>query len=114
MADQIRPATIDREWEAVLPDDPRGQPAPYYRALVCLVAHDPYIAVVVKDEGSTDSHQWPDIAKAIAQVPAMRRIINDFLLALGNEYAHEEDRRAPHLADVILEAEALLNPEKQP
>ena len=60
------------EWEPVLRDDPRGQPVPYYRGLVCLVAHgENIISVVTKDGSSIPSECWDDVAKLVASAPTL-------------------------------------------
>lgn len=58
-------------WEAVAPDDPRGQPSAAYRGLVCYVSTDPCLAVVTADGRAVPSDQWPRIARLIAACPTM-------------------------------------------
>lgn len=67
------------EWEAVLNDDPRGQPVPYYRGLVCFVENSPdrHIAVVSKDGGTITKEQWPVIAELVASAPALLDTLAD-------------------------------------
>jgi hypothetical protein len=58
-------------WEVVMPDNPRGAPVPHYRGLVCLIATDPYIAVVASDGHAVTRHDWPRNARLIAAAPEM-------------------------------------------
>jgi hypothetical protein len=71
-------------WEAVLADDPRGQPVPYYRGLVALVENR--LSVVAKC-GYAPKEHWEANASLIAAAP-------DMLTALIKAKAHiarEED-----------------------
>lgn len=91
-------------WEVVRRDDPRGQPVPYYRGLICTVEHSPdrYIAIVTKDGRSVTREEWPNNAELIvlavnshatlvhqrdALVKALERIGQDCdaLVGLGND-----------------------------
>ena len=56
-------------WEAVSPDDPRGQPSAVYRGLVCYVSTDPCLAVVTADGSAVPPDQWPRVARLIAACP---------------------------------------------
>lgn len=57
------------EWEAVLNEDPRGQPVPYYRSLICMVEHNPegYLAVVAKNNQTVSRNEWIANTKLIAE-----------------------------------------------
>lgn len=55
-------------WEAIQNDDPRGQPSPFYLALVATVEHSPdrYLAVVAKDRETVSREEWPANCDLIA------------------------------------------------
>lgn len=57
-------------WEAIQNDDPRGQPVPYYRALIAVLQQAPerYLSVVAKNDGYVMAEQWPHNARLIASV----------------------------------------------
>lgn len=63
-------------WEAILSDDPRGQPQVMYRGLICTVEHSPdgYKAVV-SDGRTVQPNEWEANARLIAAAP-------DLLVAL--------------------------------
>lgn len=58
-----------RRWEVVTEDDPRGQPSPMYRGLVCLVSCSPSIAVVTADGSTVEKSEWEAVARLIASAP---------------------------------------------
>lgn len=66
---------LKREWEAILPDDPRGQPVAYYPGLVCFVSTGPVLAVVVKDGEDVDSSEWQAVTLAIARLPVFLKAL---------------------------------------
>ena len=70
-------------WEAILDNDPRGQPSPMYRGLVALVERSPErtLGVVAKNHDVTKDN-WAANAKLIAAAP-------DLLEALRGLLAHE-------------------------
>lgn len=68
-------------WEAVLPNDPRGQPVPYYCGLVSLVSHDPSISIVASD-GYVESGAWEANARLIAAAPDLLESLTSLLAAI--------------------------------
>lgn len=67
-------------WEAVLPDDVRGQPVPYYRGLICCVSHEEptgMLAVVTKDGSSVPKADWEANARLIAAAPDMLEALKE-------------------------------------
>lgn len=58
-------------WEHIAADDPRGQPVPYYRGLICLISTDPYQAVVAKVWDTVEVEEWPANAALIAAAPEL-------------------------------------------
>lgn len=57
--EQLARAATPGRWEAVLEDDPRGQPVPYYRALVAVLAQgDQRLSVVATDVETVPVEQW--------------------------------------------------------
>ena len=80
-------AATGGEWDAVLPGDPRGQPVPYYRGLVCLVEHSSpgSIAVVTKDGRTVPKAEWEANAAFIAHAPEDIRYLLSALKAARDE-----------------------------
>jgi hypothetical protein len=70
--ERLKAATPDG-WEAVLPDDPRGQPVPYYRGLICCVSHEAkpsgMLAVVTERGRTVPKSEWEANAQLIAHAP---------------------------------------------
>jgi hypothetical protein len=79
----------NREWEAILPGDPRGQPVLYYRGLVALVSCDPSISVVTKDGTAVDKSEWEDVARLIARAPALEAEVERLRSMIRCEHAPE-------------------------
>jgi hypothetical protein len=71
-------------WEAVLKDDPREQPAPYYCGLVCLITgggRGERISVVT--DGWCPPEEWEDNARLIASAPELLealKAVSDMLM----------------------------------
>jgi hypothetical protein len=65
-------------WTAVLPDDARGQPVPYYRGLVALVSCETGGAMsVVTDGRDCSKSEWEANARLIARAPEMLDLLRD-------------------------------------
>ena len=70
-------------WEAVMPEDPRGQPAPFYSGLVALVSMDPPIGInaksvaVVAGGGYASEEQWRANARLIAAAPDLLEALRE-------------------------------------
>jgi hypothetical protein len=64
-------------WEAVLNDDPRGQPSPMYRSTICTVEHSgERCLTVVQQDGLTSSRwQWVANARLIAAAPDLLEVV---------------------------------------
>lgn len=58
-------------WEAVLSDDPRGQPVPHYRALIALVSQSPHLSIVAAQRDTVPRQEWEGNARIIAAAPEM-------------------------------------------
>jgi hypothetical protein len=56
-------------WDAVLNDDPRGQPVPYYSGLICTVEHGERYLAVVSDGRRVSTDEWEPNARLIAAAP---------------------------------------------
>lgn len=66
-------------WEAVLNDDPRGQPVPYYRGLICTVEYGNRHLAVVAKSGVVSSAEWEANTHLIAAAPQMRDALERLL-----------------------------------
>lgn len=85
------------EWEAVLNDDPRGQPVAYYRGLICTVEHGGrYLAVVAKI-GCALPAQWEANARLIAAAPDLLAALK---LLVSDVADYEAWQRPCHALDV--------------
>ena len=78
-------------WEHVSKSDPRGQPSPFYRALICLISTDPPEAVVAKIADTVEVEEWPANAALLAEsrnaLPAflaLPALLAEAMTALGN------------------------------
>lgn len=75
--DEIEAARTPGDWEAVLEGDPLGQPVPYYRGLVALIARDgtARTLAVVSDGRAVPKSQWEANARLIAMAPLLARLV---------------------------------------
>lgn len=95
-------------WSAVLDDDPRGQPVPYYRGLVALVSMTPGNCVSVVSDGRTVSpDEWKANAVLLASAPALLAVA-EMVLALA------DDRTPPELLAAATAAIAEARPTATP
>ena len=80
-------------WEAVMHDDPRGQPVPYYRALICTVEHSPdrYLAVVQMNGQHVSREQWQSNARLIAAAPDLLAELKDAVVFMEAVKAQSGD-----------------------
>lgn len=70
-------------WVAVLENDPRGQPVPYYRGLVATVEHGArYLAVVTQTGRSVPKDEWEANARLIASAPDLLEALEDTIRVL--------------------------------
>lgn len=71
-------------WEAVLDDDPRGQPVAYYRGIVAFVERSPdrTIAVVAESVECVNKSEWDGNARLIAAAPTMLGALRKILPTL--------------------------------
>jgi hypothetical protein len=74
-------------WEAVLADDPRGQPVPYYRGLVALV--ESRVSVVAKC-GYVPKENWEANARLIAAAPALLALLKELIDIEGPQPGNAE------------------------
>lgn len=58
-------------WAPVLRDDPRGQPVPYYRALIAWIACSPdrRLTVIQAEERTVSKDEWEPNTRLIAAAP---------------------------------------------
>lgn len=83
-------------WEAVLPEDARGQPVPFYRGLVALVSMDPPVSVVACS-GEVSSKDWRANARLIAAAPELCAAA----MAALNAFAGDDRIIAMHARDLL-------------
>ena len=67
-------------WEAVLADDPRGQPQLMYRELVAIVSTSPRLSVVANRTATVE--EWPGNAVLLAAAPRLLEAIRKALPAI--------------------------------
>lgn len=74
-------------WEAVLENDPRGQPVCYYRAIIGLMAmtgsglKDGYLSVIASNERLVKRDELEPNAKLIAAAPDLYSAVMQWLIA---------------------------------
>lgn len=73
-------------WSAVFETAPRGQPVPYYRGLVCILADGDHRLSVVADNGPCAPEQWQANAALIASAPDLLSALTE-LLELADDMA---------------------------
>ena len=70
-------------WEAVLDEDPRGQPTGMYRGLVAICEKGERYLAVVAACGEVDRSQWVDNCRLIAAAPDLLAACERALDLLG-------------------------------
>lgn len=71
------------KFELVTDGDPRGQPVPYYRGLVAVVARSPYIAIVTADGSTMPSDRWEEVGRLLAAAPELLEALEECLREHG-------------------------------